>query len=526
MSLQRNILTSFLSFDRCIPGYTEALFSAKCIKETDCKDQWIIVSVIFLAFAYSTFLLFQKNVKDFIFGAPLGKNTFTKRAIQLKLKSDSEENAKETHEETTELKCNARDTNEEKDEGGMFLILLFYYFQDASIVRINTIYGSSDSAVVNSIKEIIGGIFKFRLDLLHLAKTVCAVPGLSPSTKVVFKLSFVPLVLGILIVTYAVSLFFKKRASKSKIWDFLVRRSALAIVFAVLFSYQKLASSLFKLVNCVTINGQSVMFIDGEIDCYTTGQIIILFLLVLCICPFSFYIALSPALMKHGYVTLVEFFIGCLLPLPMTTFWLIKYYLKKNEKVKPNNEAISVYKLLQGPYREFDLPGILRYTCWSGVLLGRRLCLILAATFISNVVVRLSIMMAVCQIALLHHVLVKPCKEKRGNAAGTISSSALLTVCTVNFLRAAYESAEYEPEGPNYTLMQVLYQVENSLLVWIPLAGIIIILVVLLGRILVRFTNNETKQRNQRVTPTNTAKQQDTGNIEQVSKILSHKDIK
>ena len=502
-----------------MPGYTEALFSAKCIKETDCKDQWIIVLVIFLAFAYSTFLLFQKNVKDFIFGPPLGKNTFTKRAIQLKVKSESEENAKETRDhpqvETTELSWDARDTNEEKDEGGMFLILLFYYFQDASIVRINTIYGSSDSAVVNSIKEIIGGIFKFRLDL---AKTVCAVPGLSPSTKVVFKLLFVPLVLGILIVTYAVSLFFKKRASKSKIWDFLVRRSVQAIVFAILFSYQKLATSLFKLVNCVTINGQSVMFIDGEIDCYTIGQIIVLFLLVLCICPFSFYIALSPALLKHGYITLVEFFIGCLLPLPMTIIWAIKYYLKKNKKTKPNDDAVSVYKLLQGPYREFDLPGILRYTCWSGVLLGRRLCLILAATFISNVVVRLSIMMAVCQIALLHHVLVRPCKERRGNAAGTISSSALLTVCTVNFLRAAIESAEYEPEGPNYTLVQVFDQVENSLLVWIPLAGIIIILVVLLGRILVRLTNNETKQRNQRVAPTNTANQHDTGNIKQESK--------
>ena len=268
------------------------------------------------------------------------------------------------------------------------------------------------------------------------------------------------------------------------------------------------------------------MFIDGEIDFYTTGHTIVLFLLVLCICLFSFYIALSPVLLKHGYITLIQFFIGCLIPQPLNTFWAIKHFLKKNKKVKPNNDAVSVYKLLQGPYREFDLPGILRYTCWSGALLGRRLCLILVATVISNVVIRLSIMMAVCQIALLHHVLVRPCKERRGNAAGTISSSALLTVCTVNFLRAAYESAEYEPEGPNYTLVRVFDQVENSLLVWIPLAGIIIILVVLLGRILVRFTNNETKQRNQRVNPTNTANQQDIGNMKQESKKLSHKDIK
>ena len=94
LSLQRNILTSFLSFDRCIPGYTEALFSAKCLKETDCKDQWIMVLVIFLAFAYSTFLLFQKNVKDFIFGAPLGKNIFTKSGTQIEKKSMSKKTKK------------------------------------------------------------------------------------------------------------------------------------------------------------------------------------------------------------------------------------------------------------------------------------------------------------------------------------------------------------------------------------------------------------------------------------------------
>ena len=506
-----------------MPGYTEALFSAKCIKETDCNDQWIIALVVFLAFAYSTFLLFQKNVKDFIFGAPIGRNTFTNRAMQTKLNSIAEK-TKETlnhfNEGANDLNSDAQATKAEKDEGGMFLILLFYYFQDASIVRISTIYFSSESAVVSSIKKVIGGVFKFRLDLLHLSKTVCGVPGLTPSAKIMFKLSFVPLVLGILVVTYVLSLHFEKKNLKSKIWYFLTRRAALAIVFAVLFSYQKLATSLFRLVNCVKINGKSVMFIDGEIDCYTTSQIFVLLVLMLCICPFSFYIALSPALMKHGYITLAEFYTGCLIPLPMITFWVIKYYLKKNKKVRPNDDAVSVYKLLQGPYREFDLPGILRYTCWSGVLLGRRLCLILAATFISNVVIRLSIMMAVCQIALLHHVLVRPCKERRGNAAGTISSSALLTVCTVNFLRAAYESAEYEPEGPDYTLMLVLDQVENSLLVWIPLAGIVMILVVLLCRIFARFTNNKTKQRNQCVAPTESAKSKDTGDISQTQSFV------
>ena len=68
--------------------------------------------------------------------------------MQTKLKSIGEK-TKETMDhskgETNDLSWDARATKAEKDEGGMFLILLFYYFQDASIVRISTIYVSSES---------------------------------------------------------------------------------------------------------------------------------------------------------------------------------------------------------------------------------------------------------------------------------------------------------------------------------------------------------------------------------------------
>ena len=455
------------------------------MKESQCKDYWALVLLVIVAFLYSAFLLFQKNVKDFTFGSALSEKTLANGVKQLKRRLSKKDFDQKDKEENS-LRWDSVETQDQKDEGGMFLIILFYYFQDAAIIHIKTIYVNSDSAVVNSIKQIVGSIFKFRIDLLHLAKSMCAVTGLTPARKIVFKLLFVPTVLFILIFVYVLSANREKRKRNRywKVWNLLARRAALAIMFAILFSYQKLSISLFQLVNCVTINNNSVLFIDGEVECYTPSQIIVFFKLVCTICPFSFYISLFPALMKHGYISLAEFFMGCLFPLPMAIYWAIKYGLAKLDKVEPSHDAVSVYKLLQGPYREFDLPGIFRYTCWSGVLLIRRLCLILAATFIKDVIIRLAVMMAVCQIALLHHVLVKPCKERRGNVAGTVSSSALLTVCTVNFLRAAYESAEYVPEGPNFTLMKVLDQVENSLLIWIPLVGVVTIILILIGRLL------------------------------------------
>ncbi len=476
------LLKVYILLFRCIAGYSEALFSTRCLQDSDCRDYWALPLVAMLALAYAAFLLFQKNLKDFMLAAPLGKRTFRKNIRQWKTKPriKSQEN------EENELKWDTPRTEDEKDEGGAFLIILFYYFQDASVVHINTIYVNSHAALADAIKTFVGGIFKFRLDVLHFAKAVCPVSGLTPSVKIVFKLLFVPMVLGILGVIYAMSLSMETRQKASKKWDFLARRSALAIMFAILFSYQKLASSLFTLVNCTTIEGIYVLFVDAEIECYSQGQVVVLLFLVFSICPFSLYIALSPALMKKGYINLGEFFLGCIVPLPMAVYWSIRHCILTSHKVKPTDDAVSVYKLLQGPYREFDLPGILRYTCWAGVLLGRRLCLVLAATFISNVIVRLSVMMAICQLSLLHTVLTRPCKEKRGNIAGIVSSSALLTVCSVNFLRAAYESAEYAPEGFNFTLMKVFDQVENSLLIWIPLAGVVVIVLVLIGRLIAR----------------------------------------
>ncbi len=190
--------------------------------------------------------------------------------------------------------------------------------------------------------------------------------------------------------------------------------------------------------------------------------------------------------MKNGYITLPEFFAGCLFPVPMAVYCIVKYSIANGTKVEPKDDAVSVYKLLQGPYREFQLPGILRYLCWSGVLLGRRLALIFAATFIHDVILRLSVMLIICISALLYHVVILPCKETRGNLAGTVSNAALLIVCIVNFLKAAYESAEYIPTGSNFELVTAFEHVENSLLLWIPLAGIGVILIVLITRLTIR----------------------------------------
>ena len=45
-----------------------------------------------------------------------------------------------------------------------------------------------------------------------------------------------------------------------------------------------------------------------------------------------------------------------------------------------------------------------------------------------------------------------------------------------------FESAEYIPIGPNLVLMQIFEELENVLLLWMPLAGICLILLALIIR--------------------------------------------
>ena len=161
-------------------------------------------------------------------------------------------------------------------------------------------------------------------------------------------------------------------------------------------------------------------------------------------------------------------------------------HTESNSAVKKCGEIFLVYRMLQGPYKNYHipLPFIKQVSlCWSGILLIRRLCLIITYTYVHNIMLRLLIMTIISFLALLHHLMVKPCKENRANTAGTISCAALLFVCIINLVRATFEVAEFIPEGNLQDIMDSLKLIEDCLLFWIPLVGAGIMLLFLIGRL-------------------------------------------
>ena len=509
----------------CSTGYSEALFSTNCIEDRNCNQTWFIPLSAGLLFIYTMFLLFQTDITNILVDAPIGKETFSsifKSRTHLKWEKSQpgqkdmviqgvnsiasmEGNGTHVMGNNNMVDHNTSNDNDQthepnqlepnttflsNEESGLFLILLFYYFQDSAIVRFEPVYVKVEDVTVVMVQNLVAGLFEFQIDVVVFASNICPIPGLTPIRKVLFKLLSVPFLLGILLLMYFTTSMLL-RISSSSLCRNLSRKASLAIMLAILFSYQKLAMSAFSLIYCVKFEEESRLFIQGDITCLQTWQSIILCYICICIIPFGFYLLVMPKYMSTGQISLNMFFIGCLFPLPVVLFFAIRNAFenatKKGgaENAQNRSDSFYVFDILQGPYKEYNVP-IPRLSsvniCWSGVLLLRRVALIVTHTYVQNILTRLIIMTFISFAALVNHLVFLPCKERRSNIAGAISNSALVCVCIVNFARAAFEAAEFIPKGHLLDIMDSLKLFEDCLLFWIPSIGASIMVLFLVMR--------------------------------------------
>ena len=304
------------------------------------------------------------------------------------------------------------------------------------------------------LKTVLAGLFKFQLDIFELIEEVCAIPDMTSVPKVATKALIVPFVIIIFSSMYVLNCCV--RLTKHKTYDrgqestrilqatkvrksFSTRLSS-GFILALLFTFQKMGTTVFVLLNCVPIKSDSVLFIDGTITCYQYWQYGVMAYAICCVTPFFLILLFGPGLLARRRISLGEFFLACLFPLPALLIWTCRRLWRYQEEHTQGNplpdDVTAVLEVLQGPFRTFNT-GI----CWSGVLIGRRLFLVLAYTFINDTLIRLLIMLLSCFIILLHHVHVQPYRDMRGNIAGTTSAAALVTLGGINLVRAGFEAA-------------------------------------------------------------------------------------
>lgn len=233
----------------CNDGYSEALFSPQCVPDDNCNPTFLYPVALLSGMLYALFLLFQKDMRDMMFmntisckDLPLKRRKYEANHVNTQDESsrsplqgfgeldnivtDSEmepDGMTSLTEEDIETKNNNRKPEEEEEEvdesipaeaaaqeappdtGASFLIILFYYFQDAQLLHIKTVFAVSESKSRGMIKQILSGLFKFRVELFQFMDTVCFISGITPVDKLLYKALLVPYVIiqfGVMYMVY------------------------------------------------------------------------------------------------------------------------------------------------------------------------------------------------------------------------------------------------------------------------------------------------------------------------------------
>lgn len=345
------------------------------------------------------------------------------------------------------------------------------------------------------VKSVLFGLFKLQFELIEFIDGVCAASGMTGVPKMMTKALIVPYIILIFATMYALYRWARvcrwKRSTRRSSKETTDRKSVTArlasgFILALMFMFQKMGTTTFTLLNCVPVDDGRVLFIDGTVTCYQYWQYGVMAYAVSCVTPFFIVLLVGPPLMQRGYIGLRQFFAGCLCPLPLSVYWVGKWaFGRRRRRWRPLREdEQAVVNLLQGPFKD-DPRGGLGSACWAGVLIGRRLVLVLLFTFVNDSLVRLLLMLLACFLILLHHVHVQPYKDARANIAGTASAAALVALGSINLVRAGFEAAEYTPTGPNAVLMKIFLDIENALLLWLPVCVLLLLILLLLFRIAV-----------------------------------------
>ncbi len=583
---------------RCSAGYSEALFSPKCVPNQSCGPLWLWPFSCSTGLLYVLILLYQKDIRGFIFTAsentrikatfcrcllrrrrhiqsrPNGSATGSPPGLVLRLvpgdnagnatgAAESEPSPKAATVEVqqgsnimdgstpvtetpdsgtepaisevtplseatvnhldselaplstlcpTESNGGANTTQAVKtDIGAVLLIIILYYFQDAMLFSVNIPSDAPTSKHWASIRLFMLGLFRFQIEVAHFVDNVCLMVGMRPTQKILALAILVPYVLLLFCLIYACYAFYRmvtRRNIQAAEEDAgtpaitFISQLSTGFMLALLFTYQKLAQTAFTLLNCVPVANESVLFIQGDVNCYTDWQYGVLTYALVCIIPFSMVLMLAPGLMKEGRLSAPVFVCACLCPFPFVAKWIAwrlfrnckKRHRHEETAVTPGEAETAIVRVLQGPYRDINV-GYLGPVCWAGIILFRRLVLVLLSTFINHSLIRVVSMLLLCFLILLNHVYVQPYKDYRVNLAGTLSISALMLIGGINLIRAGFEVAEYMPHGPNEELIYTMRVSEDVLMFWVPLIVLAIILVLLLLRIAALITNKFVLQK-------------------------------
>ena len=320
---------------RCQAGMSDSLFGSQCTPNTECSMSFFIPGAVAMLVAYLIFFLYHEEIVSVVRKSFFGSLRVFRRRKQT-------------------------GTNIESRKSGI-LKVIFYYYQVVSLLR-STVGPQNGNEIIGKLRDDVSRVLN--MVLVNVPSFSCPVKSLHPVQKDAILHSVGYCLLGLLGIIYlthfAVGLLLKCRRPnlietrpliangaqqhRSK----FTARIASAFTYISLLMYASSAQLCLSLLHCVPVGDEQVLFLDGNIRCYQTFQYYILVYVVSSVFPFCLVPVLGSYLLKMDRISVRQFCVACMFPLPFCCFWtylLLKDYRRPK---RSNNDTAESDRAVRG----------------------------------------------------------------------------------------------------------------------------------------------------------------------------------
>ena len=447
----------------CCQGYTEVLSSTYCTSVEDCNDHWFWI--LFLAFVFSMAIIL-------VFKPPFV--SYCTRQI-LWFKGDSRTvNAQDDHEltasfslteETVQGNISLSVTEERKKDKRQFsrlVEIIFYFYQIAQLLLSSS---SLKEFFDTHLLEPVLGFFNFQPSFTKRG-FLCPFPGLTPETKLMFKITPV---FGTLIAIFFIYSFHSLICRMKGAVCPVIAPYLQASIKTIFLGYTTLATVSLSLIRCAFVAGENRWFYNGNVICYQWWQYASYTFIGVFVIPFMLVLALVSFKLYHEKITPRQFFMAIIFPLPFLLLWLFRFACPSVLASEEENQNLNALKeMLLAPYRQPSDSGKQGAIYWQSVLIARRFVLVLIFCIVTEPSIRLFCMTIVCVVVLYCHVKVRPFQNSLANNLESLSLLSLIILGLVNLFKSVFIGSEQNIKGSLITVFKVFQWLETVMLGLFP----------------------------------------------------------
>jgi len=458
---------------KCSLGYTEGLLSTHCTSVDNRKHHWFWSAFLALVVSLAILLVFKPPFITYslkqIFWLR-NKVTFLTSTNRQRLENNnvtcSFSSYEESAQENRPLLSTARQLNREKQQFSRFLEIIFYFYQIAQLLLSS--YSLSDFFHTKFLPPILS-FFNFEPTFTRRG-SLCPFPGLTPKTKLLSKTVPVFGTMIAIFVIYIASLLISKLRGTTRPHLSSYLQASIKTIFL---GYVTLAVVSISLIHCVSVAGETRWFYNGNILCYQWWQYVSFVFIGFFAFPFIFVVAWASFKVQHDAITMRQFLLAIIFPLPCLLLWLFQSIWscdRTDLEENCNSNTFVLREMLLGPYKKPKENGS-KFSgafYWQSVLIARRFVLVLLYCVLTEPSIRLFCMTIFCVVVLCCHLIVKPFRNTLANNIESLSLFLLVVLGLINLFKSVFLGVEGNIKGSLVTVFQVFQWMEIVILGLFP----------------------------------------------------------